>query len=188
MMDGISHYSVFGGLAVAWLKAHSAKIIIILLGAWALAIFSRTLIKRSLSFAKGQLRGDETAVAEREKRAQTIFSLLSHILNTVIITFAVLMVLAEIGMNTAALLAGAGILGVAVGFGAQSIVKDALSGLFLIIEDQFRLGDTIDLNGGAFVGKVEKMTLRTTWLRADDGRLIIVPNGGITSVTNHTHA
>ncbi len=183
-MNDIAYYAGFVDSLIAWLKAHSANIIIILASAWVMSMLSRMLAKRICSLAKGQMLGDEATVIEQEKRAKTIGSLLSRILSAAIITLAVMMVLAEIGVNIAALLAGAGILGVALGFGAQSIVKDALSGLFLIIEDQFRLGDIVDLNSGAFCGVVEKMTLRTTWLRGEDGRQIIVPNGSIASVTN----
>ena len=93
------------------------------------------------------------------------------------------MVLSEIGVDVAPLLAGAGVVGVALGFGSQSLVKDFLSGMFILAEDQFGVGDVVDLDGQV-TGAVEAVSLRTTRLRAADGTVWHVPNGAIIRVGN----
>mgnify|MGYP002651783288 CR=1 FL=1 len=96
--------------------------------------------------------------------------------------WAALAVLSEIGVNVAPLIASAGVLGVAIGFGAQSLVKDFLSGIFMLLENQYGVGDTISVNG--VEGTVEEMTLRVTTLRDIDGTLWYVRNGEIIRVGN----
>ncbi len=172
---------------LVWLKAHAANIIIILVVAWLLGVLSRILIGRIAKVLEKTHRGDEIAVLEQEKRVKTIWSLFAVTVRVVIYAIAVLMILAELGINITALLAGAGIVGIALGFGAQTVVKDLLAGLFILIEDQYRMGDVIEVNGGAFGGTVEKVSVRTTWLRAFNGNLHIIPNGSIEAVTNYTH-
>src|SRR6185369_98079 len=95
---------------------------------------------------------------------------------------AIFMILGEVGIDLGPLLAGAGIIGVAIGFGSQSLVKDFLSGIFILVEDQFGVGDTVDL--GEAVGVVEVVSLRTTRLRSVDGTVWHVPNGEIRRVGN----
>ena len=92
--------------------------------------------------------------------------------------------LGELNINLAPLIAGAGIAGVALGFGAQNLVKDCVSGLFMLIEDQYGIGDSVDL--GVAIGSVERVTLRTTVLRGQDGTVWHVPNGEIRRVGNRT--
>ena len=106
-------------------------------------------------------------------------------LGTAIIwTFAVIYVLNDLGFNLGPLLAGAGIVGVALGFGSQSLVKDFLSGMFMLIEDQYGVGDIIDV--GEAAGVVEEVTLRTTRLRDVNGTVWHVPNGQIVRVGNRS--
>jgi small conductance mechanosensitive channel len=88
------------------------------------------------------------------------------------------------GINLAPLLAGASVLGVALGFGAQSIIKDLLSGLFIIIENQYRVGDVVDIEGA--VGSVEQITIRSTVIRDGDGNVHYLPNGTVSHVINKT--
>ena len=92
--------------------------------------------------------------------------------------------LGEVGINLGPLIAGAGIVGVAVGFGAQSIVKDFLSGMFMLVEDQYGVGDSVDV--GLASGTVERMTLRTTILRDTNGSVWYIPNGEIARVGNRS--
>ena len=92
--------------------------------------------------------------------------------------------LGELGINLAPLIAGAGIAGIAIGFGAQNLVKDCVSGLFMLIEDQYGIGDVVDL--GVATGAVERITLRTTVLRGQDGTVWHVPNGEIRRVGNRS--
>jgi small conductance mechanosensitive channel len=127
--------------------------------------------------------GDPSVVTLREKRGRTLSTLLRNAGRAVIAVLALLTSL-NLFFPIGPLLAGAGILGLAISFGAQSLVKDIITGFFLLLEDQFAVGDVVELGG--FGGVVEKVTLRVVILRAVDGAIHIVPNGQITSVTNKT--
>ena len=118
-----------------------------------------------------------------EQRIDALTSVLRSLVTFVVYTVATFMILGEIGINLGPLLAGAGILGVALGFGSQSLVKDFLSGVFILVEDQFGVGDIVDLDGQTS-GVVDAVSLRTTRLRAVDGTLWHVPNGEIRRVGN----
>ena len=115
-------------------------------------------------------------------RARTLGTVLRSIASVVIWTIAITMILAELGVNLGPLIAGAGIAGVAIGFGAQSLVKDFLAGIFMLVEDQFGVGDIID--AGDMTGTVEAITLRTTRLRDVNGTVWHIPNGSFTRVGN----
>ena len=117
-----------------------------------------------------------------EQRTRTVGSLLHYVATITIYTVAVFMALAELGLSIAPLIASAGIVGVALGFGAQSLVKDFLSGLFMLMEDQYGVGDVVDL--GEASGTVERVTLRVTTVRSLDGTVWFVPNGEIRRVGN----
>jgi len=118
-----------------------------------------------------------------EQRIDALTSVLRSLVTFVIYTVAVFMILGEIGINLGPLIAGAGIIGVALGFGSQSLVKDFLSGVFILVEDQFGVGDIVDLDGQTS-GTVDAVSLRTTRLRSVDGTLWHVPNGEIRRVGN----
>lgn len=118
-----------------------------------------------------------------EQRIDALTSVLRSLVTFVIYTVATFMILGEIGINLGPLIAGAGIIGVALGFGSQSLVKDFLSGVFILVEDQFGVGDIVDLDGQT-AGVVDAVSLRTTRLRAVDGTLWHVPNGEIRRVGN----
>ncbi len=122
------------------------------------------------------------AYQRRAQRARTIGTVLRSGTTGTIFVVTVLMVLSELGLNIAPLLASAGIVGMAIGFGAQSLVKDFLSGMFMIMEDQYGVGDAVNL--GAAVGTVESVGLRVTQVRDVGGTLWYVPNGQITQVGN----
>ncbi|WP_423462018.1 mechanosensitive ion channel family protein [Promicromonospora sp. MS192] len=125
------------------------------------------------------------AAERRAQRARTVGSVLNSSVNIVIGTIMVLTVLQVLEFNIAPLLASAGVAGVAIGFGAQSLVKDFISGVFLLIEDQFGVGDNVDLGAGV-IGTVEAMGLRLTQVRAFDGTLWYVRNGEILRAGNRT--
>ncbi|HEY9724121.1 MAG TPA: mechanosensitive ion channel family protein [Oscillatoriaceae cyanobacterium] len=118
------------------------------------------------------------------QRTKTLSSILRSLGDTLIAFMGVVMVLAKLGVNVAPILASAGILGLAVGFGAQSLVKDVISGFFILIEDQYGVGDVIEVNNNGKGGEVERMNLRITQLRNLDGQLITIPNGTIQMVVN----
>jgi len=130
----------------------------------------------------GALLGTGSHSMRAAARAQTLGLVLRSIASTVIWTIAGIMILGELGVALGPLIAGAGIAGVALGFGAQSLVKDFLSGIFMLIEDQYGVGDLIDL--GVATGTVEDVTLRTTQIRDTSGTLWYVPNGTILRVGN----
>lgn len=118
----------------------------------------------------------------RVQRAKTMGDLLKSVLTGILIAVFGTMILAQVGVNIAPIIASAGIVGVALGFGAQSLVKDFLSGIFMIFEDQYGVGDVVDV--GEASGTVEAVSLRVTRLRALDGTVWYVPNGEITRVGN----
>ena len=121
---------------------------------------------------------------EFRKRAQTLRSTVHFVLTIGIVIVAVIMALRELGVDIAPILAAAGILGLAVGFGAQSLVKDLLSGFFILMDNQIRVGDVVEINGKG--GLVEDINLRITVLRDLAGNVHYVPNGTIDVVTNMT--
>jgi small-conductance mechanosensitive channel len=118
----------------------------------------------------------------RRQRAEAIGSVLRSFVTAVVFTLAALLVLGEFGFNLAPLLASAGIVGVALGFGAQSLVKDLIAGLFMLLEDQYGVGDTVDL--GEAIGVVETVGLRITTVRDSRGVLWYIRNGEIVRVGN----
>ncbi|MSO88724.1 MAG: mechanosensitive ion channel [Rhodospirillaceae bacterium] len=122
--------------------------------------------------------------ARRLARAQTLMPLVRRIVFAVIATFVTLMVLSEIGVNIAPLLAGAGAIGLAIGFGAQNLIKDLLSGVSLLMEDVIAVGDVVDLDGHA--GVVEAMSIRSIRLRDEAGTVHTVPFSAVTTVRNMT--
>jgi small conductance mechanosensitive channel len=137
-------------------------------------------------FRKGAATdGIDALLHERRKqRAETMGSVLKHVASIVILGTAVLTVLDRLTIPIAPLLTSVGILGVAIGFGAQELVKDFIAGMFMLLEDQYGVGDVID--AGPAVGTVEAVTLRVTRLRDVDGRVWYVRNGTITRVGNES--
>jgi small-conductance mechanosensitive channel len=155
----------------------SLRIVGIVVAAWILiALAQRTI--RGLRIRIASRLGDRDAV----KRAETLGRVFRYLVAVVVSLLAVLLILSELGVSVAPLLGAAGVAGLAVGFGAQSLVKDYFTGFFLLIEDQIRQGDVVKL--GDHAGVVEEVTLRYVQLRDYDGHVHYVPNGTITSVVN----
>jgi small conductance mechanosensitive channel len=119
------------------------------------------------------------------QRAKTLGTIGASVFNIIIWLIAIMLVLSELGINLGPILAGAGIIGIALGFGAQSLVKDYLSGILIIIEDQYGVGDIVDV--GEASGIVEEVTLRSTRIRGLDGTMWHVPNGEIRRSGNLSH-
>jgi moderate conductance mechanosensitive channel len=180
---------------VADTLAKPIRIIVILLIAWIAVRITRVLTGRLVKHLSGgveklaSMRGGVAFVdtgpmpqARRTQRAETIGAVLRSIITIVIWSIALLTILETLGINLAPLIAGAGIAGVALAIGAQSLVRDFLSGMFMLMEDQFGVGDVIDT--GVATGTVEGVSLRTTRLRDIDGVVWHIPNGTILRVGN----
>ncbi len=142
----------------------------------------RRLVGRSRTGTATTELADRLETVRRRQRADTIGIALRSILGIAVFVAAVLTILSEFGIPVGSLIAAAGILGVALGFGAQSLVKDVLSGMFILLEDQYGVGDSVDL--GEASGAVEQVGLRTTRLRSLNGTVWFVPNGEIRRVGN----
>ena len=186
--------------AVDFLLAKPLKIAIIVLLAMIATRLARRGIRRFVqSFEQPGLQKTLGTIRDRTpaallttgpvpvrsvQRAETIGAVLRSVITAIIWTIALFTILAEFGVNLGPLIAGAGIAGVALGFGAQSLVKDFLSGMFMLVEDQFGVGDIIDV--GEASGTVEGVSLRTTRLRGVDGTVWHVPNGEIRRVGNQS--
>lgn len=121
---------------------------------------------------------------DRDRRLRTLNSIASAIISFMVWSVAFIMILNKIGINTAPLLASAGIIGIALGFGTQSLVKDFMSGMFIIAENQYRVGDHVEIQN--VKGVVKSITMRTTVLQDDEGSVFHIPNGSIIVTGNHT--
>jgi small conductance mechanosensitive channel len=147
------------------------------------AVFGNELARSIVNFGLARL-AQQTSDPRRAGQIHTLGPLLRGLAQSMVITISTLMILGEIGVQIGPLIAGAGIVGIAVGFGAQTLVKDFLTGMFLVIEDVVSLGDIVTIGG--FGGLVEKMTLRTIHLRDTDGTLHIFPYSEAQVVHNLT--
>ena len=166
-----------------WLRDTGVPILITLLFAIAATIVLRIVVAR---FKRRLEDAPNMSDAGNLQRATTLAHAVSATVTVTVWTIAVLIVLGYLNVSLAPLIASAGIAGVALGFGAQSIVKDGLTGFFILLENQFGVGDTVEVRTTAnpVIGRVEWFTLRATALRAYDGTLHIVPNGNIQVVSN----
>jgi small conductance mechanosensitive channel len=167
----------------AWFEDHGIQIAVTLVVAFTLLTISRLAVHRM----QRRLEGAESETQELNlQRSATLAQAVSYLVRIAVWTVTLLLLLGEFGLNVGPLIAGAGIAGVALGFGAQSVVKDFLSGFFFLLEDQFSVGNLVTLNaaGKELEGRVEALSLRITELRDEDGTLHIIPNGNITVVGN----
>jgi small conductance mechanosensitive channel len=154
--------------------------LLITVGAWILNRVLRIVVHRVASRVVKLRPG--SALANRPHRVDTISSALGSFASIIIVIVALFAVLNAFGVNLAPLLAGAGLAGVILGFGAQNMLRDLISGGFMVSEDQFGVGDVVDT--GVVTGTVESLTLRVTRLRDDQGVVWHVPNGSIVRVAN----
>lgn len=196
-----SSAQTFWESVVDWMKTNAIVILATVIVSFLVWWIIVRLIRRVTDNAKkrliqqdrpGQARAAEhtqelTAVlmtARREQRFEAIAQLLRSITTFSIVGLALLIILGQLGVNLAPLIASAGVIGVALGFGAQTLVKDFLSGIFLVLEDQFGVGDVVDL--GPATGTVEEVTLRVTRIRDMSGVVWYVRNGEILRVANRS--
>ncbi len=164
---------------VQWLVTHGPKLLIIIVLAFIALKIARVLSDRIFGTVKKGIK--ET---EMKKRADTLSSLIRYIAGITIILIAIIMILGEFGIQIGPILAAAGIVGVAIGFGSQQLVQDVISGFFILLEDQIRVGDVVNVAGKG--GVVEKVSLRMVILRDLAGNVHYIRNGQIDVVTNMT--
>lgn len=164
---------------------HLVAIILIILGGLIVWQFSLNIIS---NVVRKSIRPDKFKSHREEKlREETLIGILNALLKVGVIIIVIMLILAEVGVEIGPLIAGAGVAGVALGFGAQSMVKDFLAGLFIILENQYRVGDVVRINDeNGVAGIVERITMRQTVLRDLDGMVHHVPNGEIKIATNMT--
>ena len=171
-----------------WMAGTPLRILIILIG----AVFIQTFGSRAIDRAMNKLAsadlvlGPRNIVARQKERASTIGGVLSATLKTATWIIALAMALGEFGFDLGPLIASAGIVGVAVGLGAQTLVRDILSGIFMLIEDQYGVGDSVEVLD--IEGVVEKVGLRVTTVRDGQGTLWYLRNGEILKVGNQSQS
>lgn len=164
---------------LAWLTSSGLRVVFLLIMTFVALKLANWLSAHIFkAFGKGRL--DE----EMQKRADTLVSVIRYILDVSIIAVMTIMILGEFGVKIGPILAAAGIVGLAVGFGSQQLVQDIISGFFILLEDQIRVGDVVEIVGKT--GLVEKVNLRMTVLRDISGNVHFVRNGKIDTVTNMT--
>jgi len=162
-----------------WLLSHGLRILLILVLTFVAMKIARMVANRAFAVLKRtDLEG------EMQKRADTLKSLLRYLLHSVILSVSLIMILGEFGVQIGPVLAAAGIVGLAVGFGAQHLVSDIISGFFILLEDQIRVGDVVQVAGKG--GLVEKVNLRTVTLRDLASNVHYIRNGQIDTITNMT--
>ena len=168
-----------------WWRDAALGFAIVLVVALVLSIGTRRYVRRQQRAAD---RAEDDADGRRARRRATVVGLIGGTLQIVLWFVVLLMLLSWLGVPLGPVFASAGVVGVALGFGAQTVVKDTLAGLFIALEGQFDVGDVLDLQteGGPLSGTVEGLTLRVTSVRQYDGTLSVVPNGSIQVTSNKT--
>jgi moderate conductance mechanosensitive channel len=166
-----------GAEIASWFKNRAGRLVVVL----ALAQVAWHLIS---ALSARIVPGDN--FSRRSVRTRTLRGVVESSLRIVVVVAVVISVLQAVGINASTLLAGVSVFGLAVGFGAQSLIKDVFNGFFILLEDQYGVGDVISVNNGLLGGGVEKLNLRVTALRALDGTLHIIPNSQIQTVSVST--
>jgi len=167
----------------AWIAPYAAemKLAASIVGVVVLAFVLRYTVNRLLRRFFIAVADRAPSVEER-RRVATVSKVLRHTVSALILVVAAMLVLSQVGISIAPILGAAGVVGIAVGFGAQSLVKDVFAGFFLLVENQIRVGDVVEIAGKS--GVVEQLSLRRTKLRSYDGSVHYISNGLITTVTN----
>lgn len=187
MSDILLGMGISTRIITEWIYTVGPRIVLIIVLAWILQRFGMMIMER---FIRQAIKPDQFALPSDEKqREDTLISILRTVLNVLWVAVAIMLILDEIGLSIGPLIASAGIVGVALGFGGQWLIRDLISGLFIVIENQFRVGDIVTLHIGAsgmqeISGRVEDMSPRLTVLRDLDGKVHHVPNGSIAVATN----
>ena len=164
-----------------WTFDSGLRVLLVVAVAFAIVRMVAVVVKR---FEHDVNFGSGLDALERAKRARTLGSVLTNITTAIVLLIAVLMILREFHVDISPALTGAGIIGVALGFGAQTLVRDFIAGFFLLLENQVRVGDVVAINGVG--GLVQEISLRTIVLRDEEGTVHVFPNGGITTLANRS--
>jgi small conductance mechanosensitive channel len=162
-----------------WLLTHGVRILVIVAGATILIRAARLAIDR---LERRLSHHHQQSDLEWQRRASTLSGILTNLVSVLVGFVAVMMLLRELAIDVVPILTGAGIAGLAIGFGAQNLVRDVISGFFLILEDQVRIGDLARINGVG--GTIEQINLRTIVLRDEEGAVQVFPNGTIAALAN----
>ncbi len=165
---------------IPWLLDHGIKIIVIAIAAWLINKIVCRIIRRTVRIAV--VRDENMSEEAERKREDTLIRIFTGASRILFLVLAVLMILQEAGLQIGPILAGAGIAGLALGFGGQYLIKDIITGLFIILENQYRIGDVVKIDGES--GTVVDISLRKTTLRDLDGTVHHFPHGSITRVSN----
>ncbi len=166
---------------LVWLRISGPRVLVILIASLLLIRLLREVAERIPRLLPAE---EGPTITEREKRARTAASLVRTVGTSLVLLMAAMILFREIGADITPLIAGAGVAGLAVGFGAQGLIKDIIAGFFILTEDQFHVGDVIQVAGVS--GQVEKMNLRMTIVRDLNGAVHFIPNGEIKVATNLT--
>jgi len=163
--------------STSWFLTHGIKIIVILIAVSLINRFLKTVIRKAV---ESQIQ-NKISQEEKRRRIETLISVFEGTLKFIIWIAALLMILPELGLEIAPILAGVGVAGLAVGMAARGIVSDFISGLFIILENQYHIGDKIKISN--IEGTVEEITLRRTIIKSEDGLIHSIPNSKITIVS-----
>ena len=167
---------------MSWIISHGIKILVILLLALILSkiakIFVLRVIKTIVEKGNGLIRNGQI----QKERVRTLSKVFSSTLKIIIWVIAILMLLPEFGINPTPLLAGAGLIGLAIGMGSRSLVQDYLAGLFILLEDQYRVGEEVNISGKK--GEVVELNLRRTVIKDSEGIIHYIPNGQVKTASN----
>ncbi|GIW62844.1 MAG: hypothetical protein KatS3mg090_0670 [Patescibacteria group bacterium] len=139
---------------------------------------TKYILKLFFNFAYRNIKDEE-----KKQKIKTVVVLLNNVIKTIILVVVLVVVFDILGFNIAPILTGAGIVGLAVSFGSQSIVKDIVSGIFIILENQINVGDNVKI--GSYEGRVKELTLRSIYLIDDDKNLIIIPNSQVSAILKY---
>ncbi len=182
-LGGVSAFS--WETLTTWASTHGLRILLVAAGALLLNRVLGMLISRLPHLLMLRARGDSPVeISEQKQRLDTLSRLLRSIATTLVMGMATLIILRELGLDITPILTGLGIGGLALGFGAQNLVRDFISGFFIILENQVAVGDVAIINGKG--GLVEAIRLRTIVLRGLDGTVHVIPNGAISELSNMT--
>ncbi len=175
-------WNEWGLRLVTWLLTHGIRILIIILAAYLINYLSRKFIEKIVKVTVTADRHN-SRIAER-KREETLIKIFAWTIRVIMVPVVMMLVLNEMGLSIGPMLAGAGILGLAVGVGGQYLIRDFFTGFFMILENQYRIGDAVSLDQTS--GLVEDSSLRMTTLRDLDGTVHYVPHGDIKRVANQS--